>query len=237
MASPSKIQAVVSNINRFGDSVYEYTFKPKRRIPRFKPGQFLHLALDPYDPSYQWPDSRVFSIATGNNNNEELKIVISVKGVFTTRMANELLVGSECWLKLPYGDFIIDTDDKQIVLIAGGTGVAPFISFLESNLQSSANKVITLYYGVKDIEVLLFEDQFINCKKQLNDFDYSIYIESLSDNDKPYFTGRINIEQIFNQHKGNAVYYLSGPWVMIEKFKEFLIAKDIIEQNIRIDEW
>ena len=37
---------------------------PNGRAPRFRPGQFLHLALDAYDPSGFWPDSRVFSIAS-----------------------------------------------------------------------------------------------------------------------------------------------------------------------------
>ena len=33
-------------------------------VTPFKPGQFLHLALDAFEPGGFWPESRVFSIAS-----------------------------------------------------------------------------------------------------------------------------------------------------------------------------
>ena len=43
-------------------------------VPRFTPGQFLHLALDPYDADGFWPDSRVFSIASSPDARTNLAI-------------------------------------------------------------------------------------------------------------------------------------------------------------------
>jgi len=64
MSNPISIQSKVLSVIHHDDTVSTITLKPSRRLPNFKPGQFLHLALDPYDPTVGfWPESRVFSIA------------------------------------------------------------------------------------------------------------------------------------------------------------------------------
>ena len=64
MATPQKIRCQVQQITAHGDHVYTVDLTPERPVPRFRPGQFLHLTLDDYDPSGFWPESRVFSIAS-----------------------------------------------------------------------------------------------------------------------------------------------------------------------------
>ena len=82
----------------------------------------MHLALDEYDPSSGWPESRCYSMQTSPVN-EFIKITFSVKGKFTTRMADELKQGKIIDLKLPYGDFFQQDHSKEnVVFIAGGTG-------------------------------------------------------------------------------------------------------------------
>ena len=98
-------------------------------VPRFTPGQFLHLALDPYDADGFWPDSRVFSIASSPVARTNLSITYAVKGAFTTRMERELIVGAVVWVKLPYGEFVID-QSRDAVLFAGGTGVTAFTELI-----------------------------------------------------------------------------------------------------------
>ena len=64
MPTPVKLPATVQEIITHGDDVFSLRLAPQRQIPPYLPGQFLHLALDAYDPSSHWPESRVFSIAT-----------------------------------------------------------------------------------------------------------------------------------------------------------------------------
>jgi len=103
--SPVKIEAKVEKISKHTDNVVSYVFTPLKKVPRFKPGQFLHLALDEYDPSSPWPESRVFSIASSSTRRENIEITVSVKGKFTRRIYNEIKSDSIVWLKMPYGDF------------------------------------------------------------------------------------------------------------------------------------
>jgi ferredoxin-NADP reductase len=76
--------------------VYTLEFSSEKRF-KFAPGEFLHLALDEYDPSGAWPESRCFSIQTCPEE-EKIKITYAVKGRFTQRMEQELSVGKSVWL-------------------------------------------------------------------------------------------------------------------------------------------
>src|SRR5664280_2120522 len=94
---------IVSIVNPFR-GIYTLEFESLNGNYKYHPGQFLHLALDfEYDGSGQWPESRCFSMQS-NPNEESIKITYAVKGKFTSVMEQQLRIGSEVWLKLPYGD-------------------------------------------------------------------------------------------------------------------------------------
>ena len=72
MAVVRKIPCVVRAVTDHGEHVYTVELEPSTPVPRFKPGQFLHLALDPYEPGGFWPESRVFSIASSPAERDRL---------------------------------------------------------------------------------------------------------------------------------------------------------------------
>src|SRR6187431_754833 len=102
-----KLACTVRSVVDHGDHVYTVELDTRGATPRFIPGQFLHLALDPYDGGF-WPESRVFSIASSPADRDRLLITYAVKGAFTSRMERELRPGGEVWVKLPYGTFTVD---------------------------------------------------------------------------------------------------------------------------------
>src|SRR5436309_2050448 len=140
MPTTQKLACRVDRIVEHGERVYTIALRPERPAPRFRAGQFLHLALDPYDPSRFWPESRVFSIASGPAERELLQITYAVHGRFTTRMERELVEGAQVWVKMPYGDFVIE-HDSDVVLFAGGTGITAFTAFLQSLTADAARNV------------------------------------------------------------------------------------------------
>src|SRR3954453_16580670 len=99
MAAAQKLACVVERIAGHGEGVYTVTLTPAaaagaaRPLPRFRAGQFLHLALAPYDPTGFWPESRVFSIASSPEARESVRITYAVHGRFTERMERELVEG------------------------------------------------------------------------------------------------------------------------------------------------
>ncbi len=234
-----KFKAAVSKIEKIGNDTFYVTFSTLPRYTRFKAGQFLHLTLDEFDPTTGfWPESRVFSIAS-EPNISELAIVYSVKGKYTQRMKQELNVGKEIWLKLPFGDFIIENQIKEnntVVLIAGGTGVAPYLPFLKKTIQNPIPNPIMLFYGVRT-ENQLFGLDVMKEISSNSGFISKIWIEE--NKSTQYETGRLDINNILKHisDKENAVFFLSGPPAMIKQFKSDLLQNKVALESIKIDEW
>lgn len=241
MAAPQKIKARIKAIIKYKHGVTLFKLLPEKKC-KFKPGQFLHFAMDKFDPSFNWPDSRVFSITNSPSFYETIDILVSPKGKFTNRMISELKENEEVWIKLPFGSFNFkDSINSDCVLIAGGTGISPFVSFLEYSLNAEYSlNSLNLFYGVRDIDLMIYKELFDKCLKALNNFDYKIYIENYnSENDKKINAGILPVKEIVSITKNllNPVYYLSGPKEMISAFEKELIANKISERNIFYDTW
>jgi len=248
MANPIRLKAVVKSVISHGEGVYSVTLAPEGRIPRFKPGQFLHLTVDGYDPvSGYWPESRVFSIASAFGS-DTLLIVYSVKGAYTKKMEKSLEPGKEVWLKLPYGDFTVEKNiqaDQDIVLVAGGTGISPFIPYLDALVTAGKSAVsLYLYYGVRLPSLLLFSPLLARCMEVLPTFRANIFIENETSDGAMLpgarkEQGRLSIDAIYEETRGlnSPVYFLSGPQIMISAFRRRLEEKGVARDNIKIDEW
>ena len=244
MANPQKIKASVKNVFLYGKQVYKIAFTIEKRFPRFKAGQFLHLTLDDFDPTTGfWPESRVFSISACSDDRKEVTIVYSVKGSYTKRMEESLSLGMSVWLKAPYGEFIISKhirDGQTAVLIAGGTGVSPFIPFLK---QSGTNTRIQLNYGLRSKDLIIFEDDFTALLDQEN-FSMNLYLEEMSwdiqvSKKFAVMEGLLSVDSILKgvRDKVESIFFISGPPAMIELFQQQLIKSGIAQEKIKIDEW
>ena len=244
MANPQRIKMMVKEVISFGSDVFKVDFLSDKKFFRFKPGQFLHLTLDHFDPAAgYWPESRVFSIASCSDDRKVVSIVYSVKGIYTRKMKNFLHPGVEVWLKAPYGAFIIPNyiePGETAVLIAGGTGVSPFIPFLKS---FSKDVQVKLYYGLRHIDLMIFENDLNEALKN-NNFKLNLYLENMSDSipleaSSSAKSGKLAITEILQDEIdiSNSKFFISGPPAMIELFKKQLIDSSVQEEKIIIDEW
>jgi ferredoxin-NADP reductase len=237
MTSPQKIRCVVSEIIPHGDHVFTIELISERQLPRINAGQFLHLALDQYDPSGFWPDSRVFSIASFSHERERLRITYSVRGKFTARMEKELQQGKQVWIKVPYGDFVIQTN-SPVALIAGGTGISAFTAFLENQL-SVTTVPVTLYYGVRDRTLFIYRNLVENSLNKKANFKAYYFIEKLEQTFVNEIAGRIDLDEVWSRltEPEQTNFYLSGPPGMLKAFSTLLQQKGLSLDLIHIDAW
>lgn len=217
-----------------GDRVYSVEIRPERPLPSFRPGQFLHLALDEYDPSACWPESRVFSIASSPMERDRVRIVYSVKGVYTSRMEQELVVGRGVWVKLPYGEFVVE-GDRDAVLIAGGTGITAYQAFIEGLAPDHPRKVVLLY-GARTPDLLLARALVESVRKRVQALR-SFYFTEAGSGDG-IIPGRVNLEVLKSCDIGDGtVYYLAGPPPMVSALRGRLEEAGIPADRIRVDAW
>jgi ferredoxin-NADP reductase len=264
MSMPRKIRCTVESIIDHGGRVYTVDLVPAAPVPSFRAGQFLHLTVDDYDPAGFWPESRVFSIASSPKERARLRICYSVKGRYTTRMEERLSVGGEVWVKLPYGDFVIE-DSGAAVLIAGGTGISAFTAFLEA-LTPQDSQAVTLVYGARTPGLLLFQEMILAQLAAVPQLDVVFFTETADQNFAQRIaaqpraprclTGRISLESVLRPLTSEArslrsetsstssvpcaptsIFYLSGPPVMLTMLGTELQALGVTSERIRTDAW
>jgi NAD(P)H-flavin reductase len=247
MGNPVKLRSLITALQGHSDGTYTVTMRPEGRIPKFKPGQFLHLAIDDFDPNGGfWPESRVFSIAS-RSGQQEITIAYSVKGSYTARMASYLAPGKKVWIKLPFGNFVIDSrfeDGCAIVLIAGGTGISPFIPFLEGMNQGKiSGQQVRLYYGARKPEYILFQDVLGRCVAD-GSLDFRIWIEAAESEMQSIAgvlakSGKLHIDEIIKESSDlcSPTYFLSGPPMMVLIFRSALVENGTDTKKVQIDEW
>ena len=145
--------AEILSVIEHGEDVREFILKPKI-YRRFEAGTFLQLTLEDVNASEIWPDSRTFSIASCHNKDKTIRLIIKKVGEYTGKLFNELKEGSECTIKYSFGDFLLPVFDKEnpIVCVAGGTGIAPFLSFLGQLKNENNLNRMYLLYSVKKFE-------------------------------------------------------------------------------------
>jgi ferredoxin-NADP reductase len=224
-----KISCVVRTVTDHGEHVYTVELEPTIAVPRFKPGQFLHLALDPPEPGGFWPESRVFSIASSPREWDRLAITYAVKGAFTTRMERELAPGKSAWVKLPYGEFVVDST-RDAVLFAGGTGITAFTAFLQS-LEGERGPRVLVYYGARTQALLVYADVAEACARRVPTLDVRLYTE---DRD-----GRLSVDAAWDAvaRLTAPTFYLSGPPQMLDALTAQLCERGVSMEAIRTDAW
>jgi len=228
MAIIKKYQAQIIQIANHGEGVYTLEMKSLGRGFKYTPGQFLHIALDEYDPSEGWPESRCFSMQTSPDN-ELIKITYAVKGDFTTQMANQLKEGSVVQLKMPYGDLFDQHHNKEnTIFIAGGTGVTPFLS-LFNDASFAEYKKPELYLGLRNQSYHFYQKEL---EKALS-INASLKVHIVNQETD----GILNIENIFKGNDVNTSFFISGPPVMIKMFKKHLVDNGVLERNVLTDDW
>jgi len=221
---PTRVLAIHNHI----EGVYTLELESMSNPFKYRPGQFLHFALDEYDFSEQWPESRCFSMQSSPCE-EVIKITYAVKGTFTTRMQQELKPGKQVTLKLPYGDLFTQQHNKvNTVFIAGGTGITPYLSlFTDFSFASYINPC--LFAGFRSMKLNLYAKELIIAKQiNVNLDDTYTYQDS---------QGILDIKFILEQSDRSTSFFISGPPIMIKNFKSFLLEHGILRFQIKTDDW
>lgn len=240
MTVAQKIRCRVEWIADHGEHVYTVDLLPEKRVPVFKPGQFLHLALDNYTPGDFWPESRVFSIASSPHQRERLSITYSVQGCFTARMEKELAEGKFVWIKMPYGDFVIN-GVSDVVLFAGGTGITAFTAFLDGLAPEFPHKVY-LAYGARKSDLLIYCDLVQRCAAMVSQLKPFYFVEQDVGGEavvRSEIVGRLSVAAMWQRIENPlaATYYISGPPSMLTAISRDLSERGICPDAIRIDAW
>jgi len=202
----------ITSHTEISPNVFLLSFK---RDFTFRAGQVLGLAMAPTD------DARLYSIASGEND-DEVNILYNIKpgGKLTPNLAI-LKPGDTLYITVPFGNY--SGSDEPAYWIAAGTGIAPFYSMYRSGL--GGNK--TMIHGSRTQDAFYFSKEF--------DADFgSRYVKCCSQQSgEGTYHGRVTkyLEEI-NDLPANQKYYLCGSAEMVVECREILLSKGISFSHI-----
>lgn len=113
---------------------------------RYKPGQFAELALQSLPGM-----SRSYSFATAVRPDSQVSFFVRQVpgGVFSTHAHKQVTLGERVTVTGPLGDFWLRAAEVPLLLIAGGSGLAPILALLEDALANAVARPVTLLFGAR----------------------------------------------------------------------------------------
>ena len=200
---------------------------------KFKAGQFCFLRLNKNKLHARHP----FTIASSPED-KLLRFIIKNTGRFT-QTASKLKRGEEVLIDGPFGTFIEKDNKKDLVFIAGGVGITPFISMINDHISKNKNQNITLLYGSKTQKDIIFRKELDLINKNWLKIIYILNQESPNSKDNNFEYGYITKEilQKYIKDLNNSDYYICGPVKMKDLALEILNDLKVNRKNVYFEDF
>ncbi len=199
-------------------------------FPKFRPGQFLTFQI-----GMQQKLTRSYSISSSNL--EEDSVRVSIKQIARGQGSSwfhQCKLGERIWAYPAIGHFTDSHLQKQPrVFIAGGIGITPFLSMILSNLGSSHDCEMYLFYGMRTEADMAFHEQLLELSHKYSSFKY-FPILSNAKGEWGGDRGFINLEWVKEKVKltNDMHYFLCGPSVLMDSFVAVLLKSGVGEDHI-----
>lgn len=201
-----------------------------------KPGQYVSIRV-------QMPDGRLvmrnYSLSNAPGaahyrisvKREDAPVEDAPGGVFSNYLHDELQVGAQVALTPPCGEFTLELPedaDKPLVFIAGGVGVTPILSMLQSALENSAvARPILFIQGALNGAVHAFADElhgltarYSNLQAHVRYSDPRPEDRDSGHHDSEGFIDEALLENMVGGQQ--AAYYFCGPQPMLAQVERIL---------------
>ncbi|MFA5554778.1 MAG: 2Fe-2S iron-sulfur cluster binding domain-containing protein [Phycisphaerae bacterium] len=139
----------------------------------FTPGQYVQLMAPVYEKSSE-EVYRAYSISSDPAQKDTIDLIIKFVpgGICTTYCFKYLKVGDEVKFNGPYGEFCLTQNDSDMIFVAGGSGMAPFVSILHEMRNKKIKRKTAYYFGANNVDELFLLDEMKQFEKQLDDFKF-----------------------------------------------------------------
>jgi benzoate/toluate 1,2-dioxygenase reductase component len=210
----NKFAATVTKVEQHNDAAIVLELDVDATAPVFLPGQYVNIDV----PGSGQNRSYSFSSAPGDS-----KISFLIKkipgGVMST-----WLDAAQSGMKLdvtgPLGSFYLRDVQRPLLFLAGGTGLAPFLSMLEVLARANSQQKVHLIYGVtRDLDLVLV-DAIEAYTARLPNFSYATVVADADSNHprKGWVTQHIPADAL---NDGEVDVYLCGPPAMVDAVRKY----------------
>ena len=209
----------VHKMNRLADDVMQLFIKlPSSERLQFLAGQYIDILLE--DGRH-----RSFSIANAPHNDEflELHLRLIEDGLFTPKVFNSMQEKDLLRIEGPHGSFFYHEDsEREIILMAGGTGFAPIKGIMEHLIEEKVTRPVHLYWGARS-EADLYLKEMAETWAEQNENIKFIPVLSAADSHWTGHTGYVHQTVLadFDDLSTFDIYVCGPPEMIVAARKEF----------------
>ena len=210
---PKEQNLVISRIEEHADIAKSYYFKSESApLAYFKAGQYLTFKLEIGNSVVTRSYSIASSPASALNGEYQITVKRINDGFVSDYILDNWKIGDKVIAYAPEGNLIYNPlrDAENIIGIAGGSGITPFLSIARAIAQGDEDCTLTLLYGCRTSDEILFKaelDQLSNKNEKIN----VVYVLSNSDEDG-YEKGFVGADIIRKYApEGNYSIFVCGP--------------------------
>ena len=201
----------------------------------FGAGQFIEIAAPGSD---EW---RAYSMANAPATNDRIELMTKLLpgGVFSEYLKQRAAPGDQLSVRGPFGQFQIADTAAPIVMVAGGSGMAPIVSMLADLAEQQSGRDIVFYYGARSRRDLFWLDEIAALGRRLPLFRFIPALSEPQPDD--VWDGETGlITDVIRRHSDSlrgAEGYLCGPPGMIDAAVAVLKEKGMFNSRIRFDKF
>ncbi len=207
--APEAIEGEVLGVDRLSGTSFGLRVRLSKPMG-FLPGQYVNVTV-PGTGSHR---SYSFSSAPGG---EEVTFLIRnlPGGVMSTYLGDRAQPGDAVTLTGPMGAFYLRPIERPQLWLAGGTGLAPFLSMLEQVAEQGSDHPITLYFAVTRAADLVELDRVTALAKTIGNVTVITILAAEDDahERKGFVTDHVTAEDL---NDGDCDVYLCGPPPMVD---------------------
>jgi ring-1,2-phenylacetyl-CoA epoxidase subunit PaaE len=188
---------------------------------------------------------RSYSLCSAPYENKWRVAIKKVENGKFSSYANEILkVGDELEVMTPMGSFtshIVSNNEKSYALFAAGSGITPILSIIKTILNDELNSTISLFYGNKNSNSIVFKEEIEGLKNIYLDRLRITHILSRENLGNKLQKGRIDEEKTnslfktFLHHEDVDDVFICGPEDMIFAVKAAMEKNGIPSDHIHFE--
>jgi NAD(P)H-flavin reductase/ferredoxin len=199
----------------------------------YKAGQFANLSVASL-PGV----ARSYSFATPVQANGHVSFFVREvpNGVFSTHIHRDQVVGQSVTVEGPMGDFWLRPDSAPMLLIAGGSGLAPMLALLQDAADQGVSRDVTLLFGARQERDLYAQAEIDDLARRWKGRFQFLPVLSEVTPDAPWQGARgLVTEHLSSVMVPGCHAYLCGPPPMIDAAMPLLLQQGISRANIHAD--
>jgi len=166
-------EATVTEVRMLSPSVRELTFDTGGEFD-FDPGQWINLYMPRLrEDDSEKPIKRAYSIASPPRADGRLQLAVTlVPGGPVSTFLHSIPVGTRVQISRPFGVFRLSPVVRPVIMIATGTGVAPFRSMLHVASKLPPTQPVALLLGIRTLDDVLYGDEFVTMTRAWSTFGF-----------------------------------------------------------------